>query len=131
MADDLTVIEIKALGRKLFGEQANLFACGGNCHVGRFLKTDDRHYRSGPNEGREISPWHRQQEVFGVGKTWREAFRFALGSERIYSIAGVAPGNHGAPGYFPVFDRYGRPIGWKSQAGIFHATFPSATIVTA
>ena len=127
--DDLTVPEVAQLGRKLFGERFNCFHLDGVFHVGRFL--DAGVYTSGPNAGREMSPHHRKQEVFGVGKSWREAFRFATGRVAAYSGAGLGPSSNTARGAHPVYDRYGRVRGWTSPAGIFSKNFPSQFIVTA
>lgn len=128
--EDMSPREVAALGLRLFGPRYNCFFQLGNMHVGRFL--DDGRYRRGPNQGREMSPWHRKQEIFGVGKTWREAFRFATGRSRIYSGGGMgARHNSEGTGYTPVFDKFGRPVGFKSPGGIFHKTFPSDVILTA
>lgn len=125
----MTVHEVAALGQKLWGPRFNCFHMQGVFHVGRFL--DGGVYTSGPNAGREISPYHRRQEVFGAGATWREAFHFVTGAAVVYSGAGMGARTNGARGYTPVIDKLGRLHGYTSPAGIFHKNFPSRVIVTA
>jgi hypothetical protein len=111
----------KQLGRKLFGDGMNVFRDAGLWHFGRFLD-------GGPpitSEGNDaVSPWHRPQEVFGVGRTLRESMRFATGPERVFSIAGMQPGYSAGTGYRVVFDKYGRVRGYTSPAGVFSRNFP-------
>lgn len=129
MSDDreMTVHEVSQLGRKLFGENYNCFHQDSTFFVGRFL--DAAVYTEGPRAGREKLPHHRKQEVFGAGKSWREAFRFATGRVS-YSGAGT-PGGASSRGASPVYDKYGRLRGWTSPAGIFSKNFPSQFIITA
>lgn len=129
IGDDMSIAEVSALARRLFGEAFNVFHQGGVWYVGRFL--DKGRYTRGENAGREVSPWHRKQEIFGAGPTMRAAFRFAMGRHRVYSIGGMSPGSNVGKGLTPNFDRYGRVLGFTSPEGILHKTFPSDRIVTA
>jgi hypothetical protein len=117
MGDDMTLREAKDLCRKIFGDQGNLFEQDGTLYVGKFT---DRPHRPGT----EPAPNWRPQEIFGAGKTFREAFRFHLGAERIYSYTGAPTSPAAARGMTPVVDRYGRIRGWESPAGLFSTHFP-------
>jgi hypothetical protein len=115
---------------KLFGPAMNIFRQAGIWHVGRFL--DSGHYTSGPNEGREMPPYFRRQEVFGASAGLKDAFRFAFGESRVYSGAGGSRGiSMERRGYRPVIDKHGRVRGFESPAGVFSKNFPSDTITTA
>ncbi len=128
-SDDFTPIEAAAIAKKLFGEQFNLFHCNGVWYAGRFL--DAPVERRGERAGKEELPWRRKQELFGAGRTLREALRFAVGRRTTFSIPGMRPGLNDVTGYVPVFDRFGRPVGFHSPTGVLHKTFPSAKIITA
>lgn len=119
--DRREIVEARALGRKLFGDRFNIFHSGGLWHFGRFL--DNLPAISG--HGQDVrSPWHRPQEVFGVGPTLSAAMAFAKGPARIYSIGGLAPGAGGGKGYRVLFDKYGRVRGYESPSGVFSRHFP-------
>lgn len=118
MDRDLTIREAKALGKKLFAEKVNIFEQGGIVYVGRFLDDGRR------PDGGEAAPHWRAQEIFGTGRTFREAFQFYLGADRVYSYAGApcAPAAARAPR--PVVDKYGRIRGWTLPSGVFSRHFP-------
>ncbi len=105
----MTIRDARELGKKLFGKRANLFVQAGLFHVGAFLDDEEKK-----------PPMRRAQEIYGVGQTIDEAFRFFLGPERVYSIAGMQPGAKKFDGYKPKLDRYGRILGWESAAGVFY-----------
>jgi hypothetical protein len=128
--DEITIGEAMAIANRLFGaDRANVFRQHGLWHVGRFL--DDGVYHEGPNKGRAVPPYHRAQEIFGVARKMREAFRFALGTGRVYSGAGGPRGlPEGTRGHRPVIDNRGRIIGWESPGGLFSKSFPSSRIIT-
>lgn len=107
--DEMTFREARDLGRKLFGSRANMFLQAGLFHVGTFLDDEEKK-----------PPMRREQEIYGVGETLGEAFRFFLGAERVYSIPGVQPGAKKPDGYKPRTDRYGRILGWESASGVFY-----------
>lgn len=129
--DEMSLGEAIKTAAHLFGgkDKVNIFRQHGLWHVGRFL--DGGHYTDGPNRGRPMSPYHRQQEVFGVSASLREAFRFAIGVNRVYSGAGGPRGaSDGMRGARPILDDKLRIVGWESAGGIFSKSFPSARIVT-
>lgn len=128
--DEMSLGEAMKIANHLFGpENVNIFRQHGLWHVGRFL--DGGHYTGGPNKGRAIPPYHRQQEIFGVAPSMREAFAFAIGARRVYSGAGGRRGIEGAAGYRPIIDNKLRIVGWESSSGLFSKSFPSARIITA
>lgn len=128
-SDDLTPIEARRIAEKAWGPRFNLFRECGLWHAGRFL--DDGLEHEGPRAGKEILPHRRMQEIFGVGKTLREALRCVTGEDVIYSIPGLSPSAGRQRGHQPVYDKACRLVGYRSAAGIFTKTFPSRTIVTA
>lgn len=120
MTRDIGEIRAARILEKLFGDRFNLFLQGGLWHAGRFLTDNKR-----PDGGEFQAPWHRPQEVFGVGRTLEEALRFtgALANPS-FSIAGVRPGfDAGGKGWRVQFDKFGRIHGYISPAGIFTRHF--------
>jgi hypothetical protein len=119
MVDNINELRAARILEKLFGDRFNLFHQSGLWHAGRFLTHNKR-----PDGGEYQAPWHRPQEVFGVGRTLDEALQFtgAL-SERSYSIAGVRPGDFHDKGWRVQFDTRGRIHGYVSPAGIFSRRF--------
>jgi len=115
----------KKLGRKLFGDQMNIFldTDAGLWHFGRFL--DNGPPISSKGNDPLGAPHRRPQEVFGVGATLTEAMAFVEGPKSVYSIPGVAPGA-GGRGYRVQFDKRGRVHGYLSPAGIFSRNFPGS-----
>lgn len=121
--DDMTIGEAKALAKKHFGDSMNVFKTAGLWHVGRFL---DSGWTTNPLTGErtEMPPYQRDEEIFGVGPTLREALRFLTDARRIYSGAGMAPGASNRTGYRPVWDNRGRLRGYNTPQGIFCRNFP-------
>ncbi len=120
MTRDIGEIRAARILEKLFGaDRYLLFLQNGLWHAGRYL-TDNRR----PDGGQLQAPWHRPQEVFGVGATLDEALKFtgAL-DERVYSIAGTTPGGRLDKGWRIQYDRFGRIHGYISPRGIFTRRF--------
>lgn len=120
--DDMTIREARTLGMKLFGEKMNLFEQHGLIFVGRFLDSGHRLREDGSNA--DVAPHWRQQEIFGCGRTFGEAFRFYLGPGKVYSYAGAPCSPNAAKGVKPVVDNYGRIRGFETPAGVFSRHFP-------
>jgi hypothetical protein len=122
MVDNINERRAARILEKLFGDRFNLFEQDGLWHAGRFLTHNKR-----PDGGDFQAPWHRPQEVFGVGRTLDEALKFtgAL-ANRSYSIAGVRPGERALQGWRVQFDTKGRIHGYISPGGIFSRRFGGA-----
>jgi len=111
--------QVKKLMRDLFGENGNTFYDVGLWHIGRFLDRLGQVKAAGTDP---VAPHRRPQEVFAVAPTLTEAIAVFRGPKRIYSMAGVAPGQ--TRGYRVRFDKWGRVRGYESPAGIFSRHFP-------
>lgn len=111
--------DARKLMRELFGSAATIFYDSGLWHLGRFTDGMPEPGAVGPDR---VSPHRRPQEVFAVAPTLTEAMSVFRGPKRVYSIAGVAPGQ--ARGYRVRFDKFGRVRGYESPAGIFSRHFP-------
>ena len=119
MVRDINETRAARILHRLFGDRFNLFHQSGLWHAGRFLTDNKR-----PDGGEYQAPWHRPQEVFGVGRTLDEALRFTGALDnRVYSIAGVSPGGFEGKGWRMVFDKFGRIHGYVSPMGIFTRRF--------
>jgi len=120
--DDLTIREARDLAKKLFGDQMNLFEQHGLVFVGKFTNTPYRLRKN--NTHTDVAPHWRQQEIFGCGKTFKEAFRFYLGPGKVYSYSGAPCAPSAARGVKPVVDKFGRIRGFELPSGVFSKNFP-------
>jgi len=127
--DDLGIREARDLGKKLFGERMNIFEQDGIVYVGRFLDDGIRIREDGTRA--EVAPHWRRQEIFGAGRTFREAFRFYIGPGRIYSYRGAPCAPAAAKGLVPLVDNHGRIRGFRTPAGMVIRRFPPAPAVAA
>jgi hypothetical protein len=118
-ADELPIREIRELGKRLFGDRANLFYDDGICYVGKF--TDDGR----DADGRQRAPVARSQVVYAIGRTYKEAFqKLGIVGVKTFSYTGAPTGMTTRKGYRVVLDRRGRVRGFESDGGIFSRHFP-------
>lgn len=119
---DMTLHEACEKAKRLFEPYPySVWELDGLFYVGRFLDTGWGTDHIGRRV--KLAPYHRREEIFGVGESLREAFRFTDGA-RVYSMPGITVGPKGARGMTAVRNKYGDIIGWRTPGGVFTREFP-------